>query len=501
MTTSAPGTPALHMRGISKSFPGIRALTDVELAVHPGEVHAIVGENGAGKSTLMKILAGIYQPDTGSIELSGERVKLTGPIDARRRGIGMVYQELNLVPDLSVAENITLGHTPARAGFVRRGAQLDEAKRVLGALDARIDPLETVGTLTVSQQQIVEIAKAYASEPRIVVLDEPTSSLSEHEAQSLFRVIERMRESGIAVIYISHRLREVLDLADRVTVLRDGQHIETRDIEGMTSADMIRSMVGRDLTDVFPKREVSIGETVLQIDGASRAGAFSKISITARAGEIVGLAGLVGAGRTEVARAIFGLDTLDTGTISVAGTEVSIHTPRDGVKAGIGYVPEDRKRDGIVPQMSIRDNISLPVLGQVSRLGWVRRSTENELATEQTRALGVSPPVIERGVSTLSGGNQQKVVLAKWLATKPSVLILDEPTRGVDVGAKADIHTIIGDLAAAGVAIVMISSELPEILAVSDRVYVLHEGEVTAELGRNRLTEEAVMRAATGEKL
>lgn len=492
-------TSALNMRGISKSFPGIRALTEVNLEVFPGEVHAIVGENGAGKSTLMKILAGIYQPDAGSIELDGAQVRLSGPIDARRRGIGMVYQELNLVPDLTVAENISLGRTPSQAGFVNRRAQLDLAKRVLDELDARIDPQELVGSLTVSQQQLVEIAKAYASEPRIVVLDEPTSSLSEHEAQSLFRVVARMREAGIAVIYISHRLREVLDLADRVTVLRDGLHIETRDVAGMTPGDMIRSMVGRDLTDVFPKREVPIGEVVLEVEGASRAGAFERISLNARAGEIVGLAGLVGAGRTEVARAVFGLDALDSGTVRVAGTEQHIKSPNDGVNAGIGYVPEDRGRDGIVPQMSIRDNISLSMLRKLSRFGWVQRGRETALAKGQTEALGVSPPVIERGVSTLSGGNQQKVVLAKWLATSPKVLLLDEPTRGVDVGAKADIHTIIGELAAAGVAIVMISSELPEVLAVSDRVYVLHEGSLTAEFDRSEATEQSVMRAATGE--
>ncbi|MGV9769096.1 sugar ABC transporter ATP-binding protein [Microbacterium sp. NPDC003461] len=497
MTTTR--VAALHMRGIGKSFPGIRALSDVELEVHPGEVHAIVGENGAGKSTLMKILAGIYQPDDGTISLDGEEVHLAGPIDARRRGIGMVYQELNLVPDLTVAENISLGRTPARGGFVDARTLLSRAQQVLDDLDAHVDPLQLVGSLTVSQQQIVEIAKAYASEPRIMVLDEPTSSLSEHEAQSLFRVVRRMKANGVAVIYISHRLREVLDLADRVTVLRDGRHIETRDVAGMTPNDMIRSMVGRDLTDVFPKREVPIGDVVLEVRGLSRAGVFEDVSLTARAGEIVGLAGLVGAGRTEVARAIFGLDPHDAGTVRVGGVQVIASDPRGAVGAGIAYVPEDRKRDGIAPQLSIRDNLCLSVLPSLSRLGWLSRRRENAVAREQVEALGVSPPLVERSVSTLSGGNQQKVVLGKWLAAKPRVLILDEPTRGVDVGAKADIHTIIGALAAAGVAIVMISSELPEVLAVSDRVYVLHEGRVTGELSRAEATEQVVMKAATGE--
>lgn len=497
--TATAEIPVLRMRGIGKSFPGIRALSDVDLEVHAGEVHAIVGENGAGKSTLMKILAGVYQPDEGTIDLSGGRVRIGGQLDALKRGIGMVYQELNLVPDLTVAENITLGRTPSRVGIVDSGKQLAEARRVLDALDARIDPQQLVGSLTVSQQQIVEIAKVYSSGPQIIVLDEPTSSLSEHEARSLFGIVRRMRENGIAVIYISHRLREVLDLADRVTVLRDGRHIETRPIEGMTPADMIRSMVGRDLADVFPKREVPIGETVLEARDLGRTGEFDDISLTARAGEIVGLAGLVGAGRTEVARALFGLDPLDAGEVLIDGAPVTVSTPQRAVRAGIAYVPEDRKRDGIAPQLSIRDNIVLSALPRLDRFGWLTRRRENEVARQQVSALGVSPPIVERGVSTLSGGNQQKVVLAKWLAMEPRVLILDEPTRGVDVGAKADIHEIIGELAAQGVAIIMISSELPEILAVSDRVYVLHEGRLTAEFDRADATEQSVMQAATGE--
>lgn len=496
--TVADKTPALRMRGITKSFPGIRALSDVDLEVYAGEVHAIVGENGAGKSTLMKILAGVYQPDSGTLELAGERVKISDPIDAKRRGIGMVYQELNLVPDLTVAENIALGHTPQRGGFVKRKDMLDDALRVLDELEATIDPRGLLGALTVSQQQIVEIAKAYAANPEIIVLDEPTSSLSEHEAQALFRVIEQMRSRGIAVIYISHRLREVLDIANQVTVLRDGLQIETRAVEGMTAKEMIQLMVGRDLTDVFPKREVPIGDVVLEVEGLGRHGVFSDVSFTVRAGEILGMAGLVGAGRTEVARAIFGLDRADVGTVRVRGVEVHATTPRHAVAAGIAYVPEDRKRDGLVPQLSIKDNISLPVLAEVSTRGWVNRRREKQLAREKVSELHVSPPAIERGVDTLSGGNQQKVVLAKWLATKPAVLILDEPTRGVDVGAKADIHSIIGDLAAAGTAIVMISSELPEVLAVSDRIVVLHDGRVGAELPRGT-SEQVVIEAATGE--
>lgn len=490
--------PVLRMTGISKSFPGTRALSDVDFDVAAGEVHAVVGENGAGKSTLMKVLAGVYQPDAGTIELDGDVVRLADPIEARRRGIGMVYQELNLVPDLTVAENIMLGSTPSRFGLVDRRALREKASAVLDELDARIGTDDLVGSLTVSQQQIVEIAKVYAARPKIVVLDEPTSSLSEHETQSLFRIIGRMTEAGLAVIYISHRLREVLDISHRVTVLRDGQQVETRATTGISAAEMIRLMVGRDLTEVFPKREVEIGATVLEVRGLSRAGAFDDISFSVRAGEIVGFAGLVGAGRTEVARAIFGLDDSERGSIEVGGQAVSIRSPHDAVSVGIAYVPEDRKRDGIVPQLSIKDNISLSVLDRVSIGGWIRPAKERGLARQKAEELGVSPMAIAPRVDTLSGGNQQKVVFAKWLATGPRVLILDEPTRGVDVGAKADIHTIIGELAAQGTAIVLISSELPEVLAVSDRVVVLHEGRIAAELPRGA-AEHEVMQAATGE--
>lgn len=490
---------ALEMRGISKSFPGIRALSDVDLIARAGEVHAVVGENGAGKSTLMKILAGVYQPDGGTISLDGAETRISGPIDARSRGIGMVYQELNLVPDLTVAENIMLGATPSRFGFVRRRALSEAAAVVLDAFDARIDPAAILGSLTVSQQQIVEIAKAYAQRPSIIVLDEPTSSLSEHEAQALFHIVRRMRADGIAIIYISHRLREVLELADQVTVLRDGRQIETQSADGLTAGEMIRLMVGRDLTDIFPKREVPIGDVVLEVDALTRPGAFADVSVSVRAGEIVGLAGLVGAGRTEVARAVFGFDRAQSGTVRVDGRDVSARTPAQGLAAGIAYVPEDRKRDGIVPSASIKDNVSLPVLSSLSTGGWISRTRERAMVRDQVETLGVSPPVIERAVDTLSGGNQQKVVIAKWLAAKPRVLILDEPTRGVDVGAKADIHEIIGALAAAGTAILLISSELPEVLAVSDRIYVLHEGHVSAELDRTEATEATVMHAATGE--
>jgi len=492
--------PALEMVGISKSFPGVRALTDVDLRVLPGRVHAIVGENGAGKSTLMKILAGVHQPDAGTLTVGGREVVIGSPLDAQRMGIGMVYQELNLVPDLSVAENICLGRMPRRFGVLDRRAMEQAATTALADLDAQVHWSTTVGDLTVSQQQLVEICKVYASRPDIVVLDEPTSSLSEHESQVLFDVVRRMRDRGISVIYISHRLREVLEIADDVTVLRDGHRIESRPVAGLTPADMIRLMVGRDLTEVFPKREVELGETVLEVRGLTRSGAFADVDLNIRRGEIVGLAGLVGSGRTEVARALFGLDRADAGSVVVAGRPVDVRRPGHAVAAGVAYVPEDRKADGIVPALSVRDNLSLASLGRRSRAGMVLARQERALAGEQIASLGVSPAAPERRIDTLSGGNQQKVVLGKWLATRPHVLILDEPTRGVDVGAKADIHRIIGDLAASGVGILLISSELPEVLAVSDRVLVLHEGRVAADLSAADATEAAVMHAATGQE-
>lgn len=488
----------LSMVGMGKSFPGITALTGVDLEVGTGEVHAIVGENGAGKSTLMKILAGVYQPDTGTIQIDGAPVVLADPIEAKKAGVRMVYQELNLVPDLSVAENIALGRMPTKWGFVDRDAMSQDAARVLADLQTKISPTAMVGDLSVSEQQLVEIAKAYSSSPRFIVFDEPTSSLSEHETQALFGVIRRMRDSGIAVIYISHRLREVVDIADRVTVLRDGRRINTLVVAETTVDDMISLMVGRDIKEVFPKKVVPIGEIVLEAKNLSLPGSFHDVSFTVRAGEIVGFAGLVGAGRTEVAQAIFGLSPLARGQIWLRGKKAKISSPRAGIKAGIAYVPEDRKSDGIIPIQSIKNNISLAVLPSLHLGGFIKFLTERKLAESKSEDLGVTPPLVDRLVNTLSGGNQQKVVLAKWLAAKPQVLILDEPTRGVDVGAKADIHTIIGELAASGAAIIMISSELPEVMAVSDRIYVLHEGSITAEISRDDATEEVVMQAATG---
>lgn len=491
---------ALHMRGISKVFPGVKALSGVELAVRFGTVHAIVGENGAGKSTLMKILSGAYAPTTGTIEVAGTDVRMKRPADAQRLGIRMVHQELNLVPDLTVAENIFLGRMPKRLGFFDRGGMLRRAAAVLAELGTSIDPQERLGDLTISQQQLVEIAKAYAADPRIIVLDEPTSSLSEHETAALFRILRKMRDAGIAIIYISHRLKEVLEIADEVTVLRDGAMIETRAASGITAAEMIRLMVGREVSNVFPKTPSTIGKQVLSVRGIGDGMRFSDVSFDVRGGEILGLTGLVGAGRTEVARAIFGLAPLTSGTIEIDGAPVTIRSPAAAARAGIAYVPEDRKGDGIVPAMTVRENISLPVLRRLAnRFGRVRRGVERDLAQTYVQKFSIVPPDGERRIGLLSGGNQQKAVISRWLATDPKVLILDEPTRGVDVGAKAEIHGIIGQLVANGMAVVMISSELPEIMGVCDRVVVMRDGRASAPIAREGLTEERIMALATGE--
>ncbi|MBZ9809162.1 MULTISPECIES: sugar ABC transporter ATP-binding protein [unclassified Mesorhizobium] len=497
---SAAADCALDMRGISKTFPGVKALSNVNFAIRFGTVHAVVGENGAGKSTLMKVLNGSYAPTAGTILVGGAEVRMRRPADAQALGIRMVHQEINLVPDLTVAENVYLGRMPGKWSWLRKGEMVGKAAAVLDELGAAIDPRARVGDLSISQQQLVEIGKAYAAQPRIIVLDEPTSSLSEHETAALFRILRKMRDDGIAIVYISHRLKEVLEIADEVTVLRDGSMIETRPIDGITAAEMIRLMVGREVANVFPKSPAAIGKSVLRVERIGDGAHFRDVSFDVRAGEILGLTGLVGAGRTEVARAIFGLSRLVEGTVSVNGRKVAINSPSEAVRAGIAYVPEDRKGDGIVPGMSVRENISLPILRRLTSFGRIRRSADRSLAATYVKQFSISPPDGERRINLLSGGNQQKAVIAKWLAAKPSVLILDEPTRGVDVGAKAEIHSIIGRLVADGMAVVMISSELPEILGVCDRVVVMRDGRASEPLARAELSEERIMALATGEE-
>jgi rhamnose transport system ATP-binding protein len=487
-----------ELRGISKRFGATQALADVSLDLLPGEIHALVGENGAGKSTLVKILAGVHQPDSGTILLDGQPVEIAGPAEARRLGIAVVHQEPRLFPDLTVAENVFIGHAPAGwLGSIDWGATRRAAVALFAELDVQFDVNAPVRGLSMADQQLIEIAKSLSVEARVLILDEPTASLSAHEVERLFAIVRRLRQRGVAILFVSHRLDEVFALCDRATVFRDGRHVVTMATSALTTADLVRHMVGRSVS-LFPKVETPIGDILLEVEGLSLAGSFRDVSFTVRSGEIVGFAGLVGAGRTEVARVLFGIDRRDSGEIRLGGTAVDFTSPSAAMTAGIAYVPEDRHQDGLVLDFTIAQNVTLPILPRLFPRLLVRAATERALAADQTRQFQVRMTGVDQLVGALSGGNQQKVVLAKWLASKPRVLILDEPTRGIDIGAKVEVHRIISELAASGLGIVLISSDLPEVLAMSDRILVMHEGRIAAEIDRAEATEERVMYAATG---
>ena len=492
-------SPVLRLTGISKRFGAVQALTDVDVALFANEVHALVGENGAGKSTLVKILAGIHHPDAGRIQLSGEDLVLSGPAAARDLGIAVIHQHPNLFPDLTVAENVFVGRLP-RNGV--RGVDWGELNRKAERLFANLGVKQSVSVpvrgLSVADQQLVEIAKSLSLDARVLVMDEPTASLSSHEVERLFTIIRQLRGRGVAILFVDHRMEEVFEIADRVSVLRDGRHVITAAINELNPADAIRHMVGRRLETLFPKEQATIGEIALEVRGLTRRGVFSNASFQVRRGEILGLAGLVGAGRTEIARVLFGIDRADAGEVLVAGKHAEIKSPKDAMRLGIVYVPEDRHAQGLVLDFSIAANVSLPIVERLSRLLVVDRVQERQIATDYSKQLQVRSTGVEQVASGLSGGNQQKVVLAKWLATKPTVLLLDEPTQGVDIGAKAEVHRIISQLAGQGMAIVLISSELLEVLGMADRIVVLHEGRVAAEFARDDATQERVMAAATG---
>jgi ribose transport system ATP-binding protein len=487
------------MRGISKAYPGVQALAGVDFDVMPGEVHALAGENGAGKSTLMKIMAGAVMRDAGEILWNGAPLRLDGPADALAAGIRIIYQELNLVPHLSVAENIFLGREPVRGGLVDWRRMREEARRVLEPLGVPIDPRAAVASLPVGRQQLVEIAKALAAGARVIAMDEPTSALTDQEAEHLFALIGALKAQGVSLIYISHRLEELQRVADRVTVFRDGRRIETRPMKDTSIPHLIRLMVGRTLEEEFPKRELGPGDVALRVEGLVRAGVLHDVTLDVRKGEILGVAGLMGSGRTELMRAIFGADPVDAGRILLDGRPVRIDSPAEAIRHGIALVPEDRKQQGLVLGMTVRENMTLARLRAVTRAGWVRRGAERGVAERLVKDLGVRTPSVEQVVRNLSGGNQQKVVLAKWLFTEAKVLIFDEPTRGIDVGAKAEIYELMNRLAAQGIAILMVSSELPEVLGMSDRVAVMHEGRLAGVLSRAEATPERVMHLATGQ--
>lgn len=492
----------LEARSLSKSFPGVRALKGVSLSVQRGEVLGVIGENGAGKSTLMKILAGVQPADAGEILLAGQPVRIRSVHDALAHGIALIHQELNLADNLDVAANIFLGREPLRAGLIDRARARREARQFLAAVGLDIDPNTLVETLAIGQQQLVEIAKALSTQARVLIMDEPTSSLSAREAENLFRVIRDLRTRGVSLVYISHRLGEVKLLADRVTVLRDGENAGELTRDQISHAAMVKLMVGRDLSQFYPHEPHQPGDLALEVSRLrTPANPRHEISFNVRAGEIVGFAGLVGAGRTEVFLTLFGVTPALGGSIRVGGQEVAPRSPLEAIHAGLSLVPEDRKKQGVILEMAVRENVSLASLRRDQWHGFRNRHREAELSTEMIGALRIKTPSDRQVVQFLSGGNQQKVVLGKSLALQPHVLFLDEPTRGIDVGAKQEIYKIMEELARQGVAILFVSSEMEEVLGMSDRVLVMHEGRITGELARHELSEEAVMHLATGAEL
>ncbi|MDA0638519.1 sugar ABC transporter ATP-binding protein [Nonomuraea sp. MCN248] len=493
------GPPTLALVNVSKSFGAVRALREVSLELFAGEAHALAGENGAGKSTLVKILAGVHRPDSGQMLLDGEPVVFHGPVDAQRAGVAVIYQEPTLFPDLSVAENIFMGRQPRTTlGRIDRRARRALAAELFTRLGVTLDPEQPARGLSIADQQLVEIAKAISTDARVLVMDEPTAALSGNEAARLFSVVETLREQGCAVLFISHRLDEIFSLCGRVTTLRDGGLVAVEPVAGLTHDELIRRMVGRELGALYPKQETTAGQVALRVERLTREGVFTDVSFEVRRGEIVALAGLVGAGRSEVARAIFGVDRWDAGTVQVDGRPLPAASPSAAMAAGLALVPEDRRQQGLVMALSIERNIGLTGLRSLRRGLTISRAAERDRARDWALRLRLKFAALSDGVGVLSGGNQQKVVLAKWLATRPSVLVVDEPTRGIDVGTKAEVHRLLSELAGQGIAVLMISSDLPEVLGMADRVLVMHEGRLTAEIPRAEATEESVMTAATG---
>lgn len=495
-----PDLSLLKATEISKSYAGVQALKAASFELQASEVHALIGENGAGKSTLIKVITGAVQADSGQLELQGKAISHNSPRLAKSLGISAIYQQPALFPELSVAENIALGVEKAGTwGRINWPARRRRATELLQRIGANIDPQVEALELTMPQQQLVEIARSLGSDAKVLILDEPTASLSEEDTQNLFKVLKQLRQDGVGIIYISHRLEELPVIADRVTVLRDGRTIETRSMAQTSRQELIQLMVGRELSAVFPKKEVELGEVVLELRdwGCSQTG-VSKVNLTVRAGEIVGLAGLVGAGRTELARTVFGLTPADEGQVLLRGKSVKLPDPAAAISRGIAYVPEDRRRHGVILDLASSSNITLASLKALTSYGSLDFARERMITADYIRRLGIKTPSIFAPVATLSGGNQQKVALSRWLATNPSVLILDEPTQGVDVGAKAEIHALMTELAAQGVAILMISSELPEILGMSDRVVVMHGGHVVKTFERKDATQQNILESALG---
>jgi ABC-type sugar transport system ATPase subunit len=492
----ASNDAVVAIRGVSKRFPGVQALEDVSLDVRPGEVHAVAGENGAGKSTLMKLLSQLERPTEGTIEVDGKPVRFRNPRHAQRLGIAMVHQEFALAPHLTVADNLALGRERTRAGLIVRGSERQRAQELLERVRLDIDPRRRVSTLPVADQQRVEIAKALAVDAKVVIMDEPTATLTEPEIDELFELIEQLKSDGIAIFYISHRLEEVVRIADRVTVMRDGQVVETLEKGDFDESRLVSLMVGREIDNLYPKAKCDIGDVVLRVEGITRPGILRDCAFEVRAGEILGFAGLIGAGRTELARAVFAADPISEGRIELDGEPLKLSSPREAIAAGIGYLTEDRKGDGLAMQLSVEHNITL---AHIPGSGvWIDRRHEHETAERRVEELDIRTPSRRTPVEALSGGTQQKVVVARWLETEARVLFFDEPTRGIDVGAKAELFKLIGQLAADGKAIVLISSYLPELINMCDRIVVIRDGRTVGEMNRDEFDEERIMALASG---
>lgn len=491
----------LEMQGIAKQFGGVYALQEVNFSLREGEVHALLGENGAGKSTLIKVLGGIHKADEGKIFIDGKETKIEGVKDAQDKGISIIHQEIVLVPHISVAENIFLGKEPVnKLGIKDRKRMNAEAQKMAAALGLDIDVTKEVFYLTIAQQQMVEIIKAVSFNSRIIVMDEPTSSLAEREVEHLFEIIGKLKKQGVSIIYISHKLSELFAITDRITVMRDGRYINTKVTSETTMNELISMMVGRALTEYYTRTQHSIGDAVFQVKDLNKKGSFENVSFNVRKGEIVGFAGLVGAGRSEIMKVVFGVDQLDSGEIYLDGKQVRFRNVKDAIKHGIALIPEDRKKEGLILKNSVAFNITVTVQDKYKKGIIENKKIRNGIINKYIRAFAIKTPSVSQLTNNLSGGNQQKVVLAKWLATEPKVLILDEPTRGVDVGAKAEIYSIIDDLARKGMAVIMISSELPEIINICDRAYVVSQGRITGELNREDFSQERIMHYATGGK-
>ncbi|EGQ26819.1 ribose ABC superfamily ATP binding cassette transporter, ABC protein [Sporosarcina newyorkensis 2681] len=490
----------IAMSGISKSFNGNKVLEDVQFEVKKGEIHALMGENGAGKSTMMKILTGIYSRDAGEVWVKGEKVEFKNAKEAEAAGIAVIHQELNILPDLTVAENLYLGNeqTFGKSGILKTKEMNRQAEEILSKLGLDIDARTVTRELSVGKQQIIEIAKAVSSNAEVIIMDEPTAALTDREIETLFATVRSLQAQGVSFVYISHRMEEIFAMCDRITILRDGQYVGVRKIKETTFEEIVQMMVGRELGERFPKRSLDIGDVKLKVEGLTHDGFFEDVSFEVRKGEILGIAGLMGAGRTEVIQSIFGYRKLTAGQIFIDGKPVTISNPMQAKKLCIGYVTEDRKSEGLILDFSVRDNMSLTNFDRISQSAIIRKAKENALYDLMSKRLRVRTSGPDQAVKSLSGGNQQKVVIAKWLGIEPDILFLDEPTRGVDVGAKKEIYSIINELAERGVAIVMISSELPEVIGMADRVLVMHEGQLMADIPKEDMTQERIMHFATG---